>query len=385
MRGNERLALILIILLRIAIGWHFLTEAYEKYRSVYSPGPTETIKAWSSEVYFREGTGPMAKFVRGYIGETDDELLARVAVKSVPLGTEESSYPPYQRMPDALDKEWDDYFGRFAAFYDLTPEQREAAQKRLQEDKSQTVLWFVTKPKSIDWFLAGLWTEFDQKPLKRTIQTANGSVNVEKSPADLADEFRSKLQEYRDAQGPKLSHFDKDVYKAHRAALRGEIATLRSELQEAVDGRTKEMQKDLEGVLSKEQRAKGQIPQAQPKKPIFFLFADSQAERPRLIQLIDNATIFGLLAIGICLLFGLFSRTASFCGAMFLLMTILTWPSLPWLPAPPVSEGNYLFVNKNMIEMLALLFLTCVPSGRWFGLDGVIHTIFRKKEKPLAA
>jgi uncharacterized membrane protein YphA (DoxX/SURF4 family) len=369
MTGKERLVLLLLILLRTAIGWHFLTEAYEKYRSVYVPGPTETVRPWSSEVYFREGTGPVAKMVRNKIGDTDDLMLARLTVKTVPMGNEEASFPAYARMPDLLDKEWNDYFERFAKWYELSPEQRDAAQQRLEDEKSRTVTWFLTKPKTIDWFLTGLWMNLDEKPLKHTIGTANGAVDVDTSVADLTNEYRNKLQEYRNAQGPTLSLFGKDVEKAHRTALRGEIISLRNELQGAVDERAIDMQKDLQTVLTPEQRAKGPVPLPQP-------------EKPRLIRVIDNVTIFGLMAIGICMLLGLFSRSASFCGALFLLMTILTWPSVPWLPAPPVTEGNYLFVNKNMIEMLALLLLTCIPTGRIFGLDALIQVLFRKKETP---
>jgi uncharacterized membrane protein YphA (DoxX/SURF4 family) len=380
MTGKERLALIFLLLLRTAIGWHFLTEAYEKYRSVYVPGPTETVRPWSSEVYFREGTGPLAGMVRNNIGDTDDLMLARLTVKAVPMGQEEGAFPAQQRMPDLLDKEWNDYFERFAAWYELSPEQRDAAQQRLQEEKSRTVAWFLTKPKSIDWFLAGLWTNLDDKPLKRTLATANGAVDVESSSVDLTNQYRSKLQDYRNDQGAALSLFGKDVEKTRRNALRSEIASLRNELQGALDDRSSEMHKELQSVLTPEQRAKGPVPAPPPRK--LFFAADSQAERPRLIQFIDTTTIFGLMAIGICMLLGLFSRTASFFGALFLLMTILTWPSVPWLPAPPVTEGNYLFVNKNMIEMLALLLLACIPSGKIFGLDALLSAIFRKKETP---
>ena len=80
---------------------------------------------------------------------------------------------------------------------------------------------------------------------------------------------------------------------------------------------------------------------------------------------------------------GLFSRTAAGAGAFFLLMTVLTTPALPWLPAAPMSEGSYVFVNKNVIEMLALMMLACIPSGRWFGVDALIRVVnpWRKKER----
>ena len=31
------------------------------------------------------------------------------------------------------------------------------------------------------------------------------------------------------------------------------------------------------------------------------------------------------------------------------------------------TEGNYVFISKNVIELIALLLLACIPSGRWFG------------------
>jgi uncharacterized membrane protein YphA (DoxX/SURF4 family) len=98
---------------------------------------------------------------------------------------------------------------------------------------------------------------------------------------------------------------------------------------------------------------------------------------------VDLLTTFVLCAVCIVLLVGLFSRLSALLGAGFLLMTYLAVPALPWLPAAGPSEGNYLFVNKNLIEMLALLVLASVPTGRWFGLDALLYsmgaTMFRKR------
>jgi hypothetical protein len=38
-------------------------------------------------------------------------------------------------------------------------------------------------------------------------------------------------------------------------------------------------------------------------------------------------------------------------------------------------EGHYYFVNKNLIEMLALLVLATTRSGCWLGLDGLLHRL----------
>ena len=100
---------------------------------------------------------------------------------------------------------------------------------------------------------------------------------------------------------------------------------------------------------------------------------------------INFVTRWGLTLVGACLLLGLFTRTSCVVAAGFLLMFYLAMPALPWLPANPRAEGHYLFINKNIIEMLALLTLATTASGRWAGLDGLIYALNpwrRLREEP---
>jgi hypothetical protein len=48
-----------------------------------------------------------------------------------------------------------------------------------------------------------------------------------------------------------------------------------------------------------------------------------------------------------------------------------------------MNEGNYVFINKNCIELFALLALATTPSGKWFGIDALIAWAFgsRNSEK----
>ena len=75
------------------------------------------------------------------------------------------------------------------------------------------------------------------------------------------------------------------------------------------------------------------------------------------------------------LLAGLFTRLACLLGAGFLVTTYLLHPPFPWFPLPPGTEGNPVFVNKNVIEFLALMVLVCYPTGRWLGLDALISRV----------
>lgn len=71
-------------------------------------------------------------------------------------------------------------------------------------------------------------------------------------------------------------------------------------------------------------------------------------------------------------------------GAVFLTMFYLAMMPLPWLPENPKAEGHYVYINKNIIEMLALLCLATTSSGRWVGLDRLLHYLspFRRTKGP---
>lgn len=90
----------------------------------------------------------------------------------------------------------------------------------------------------------------------------------------------------------------------------------------------------------------------------------------------DAIVKYGLVAVGACLLLGFLTRTACVVGAMFLLMFFLAMPPLPNWPASPRAEGHYLYINKNIIEMFALLALASLRTGRWVGIDGLLQ-LFR--------
>ena len=40
------------------------------------------------------------------------------------------------------------------------------------------------------------------------------------------------------------------------------------------------------------------------------------------------------------------------------------------------AVGHYLYVNLYTIELFALLALAAIPTGRWFGIDSLLHTLF---------
>jgi thiosulfate dehydrogenase (quinone) large subunit len=109
--------------------------------------------------------------------------------------------------------------------------------------------------------------------------------------------------------------------------------------------------------------AKGYLLSASFLKPFFnWLASDS------LIGIVDTLNIVGLVAIGAALLLGLKIRWASIAGIILLAFYYLAHPPFAGLEQGP-TEGSYWIVNKNLIEMGALVVLFQFPSYVAFGIE----------------
>jgi uncharacterized membrane protein YphA (DoxX/SURF4 family) len=96
---------------------------------------------------------------------------------------------------------------------------------------------------------------------------------------------------------------------------------------------------------------------------------------PRMKQ-INFAVTWGLTAIGFCLLIGFFTRLAALGGACFMVFVVMTQPAWPTIyPPDPNVVGHALLINKDFIELLALLAISTTAVGRWGGVDYWIHTL----------
>jgi thiosulfate dehydrogenase [quinone] large subunit len=98
---------------------------------------------------------------------------------------------------------------------------------------------------------------------------------------------------------------------------------------------------------------------------------------------IDVAVIAALWGIGLSLMLGLFTQLGC-CGALGLL-TLFYVTAVPPDGAPhPGMEGNYLIVNKNLIEWVAVAVLMCFKTGRIAGLDLLLFAWRRKRDSSVS-
>ena len=93
------------------------------------------------------------------------------------------------------------------------------------------------------------------------------------------------------------------------------------------------------------------------------------ATNPGRLGMVDVLNKWGLVLIGAALLIGFATRLASLCGALLLCLYYLANPPLLGLESAVPAEGSYLFVNKVLIEMVAMLVLLAFPTSHLVGLD----------------
>lgn len=96
-------------------------------------------------------------------------------------------------------------------------------------------------------------------------------------------------------------------------------------------------------------------------------------------QMLDNAnlvTMYGLTIVGVLLILGLFTRLAAFAGMAFILLFYLCNPPFVGYFYSIPTEGSYLIVNKNLVELCALVVVLLTRTGLFAGLDRIVHGLF---------
>jgi uncharacterized membrane protein YphA (DoxX/SURF4 family) len=104
-------------------------------------------------------------------------------------------------------------------------------------------------------------------------------------------------------------------------------------------------------------------------KWIFAPLFNSIASSPALTSIVDFLNIWGMILIGIGLIFGVFIRVASGAGALLLLFYFAAYPPVPGFTVGVPVEGSYLWVNKTLIEFFILLTFVFISSDHQFSLE----------------
>jgi len=109
---------------------------------------------------------------------------------------------------------------------------------------------------------------------------------------------------------------------------------------------------------------------------IFAGFFHWIAGTPSILAAADFIVTWGLIAMGLTLMLGIFDRISSIAGMALIALFWLANPPLTKLDFGIPHEGNYLVIDKNIVEFFALLVLALFPTGRYLGL-----AVFFKKNR----
>ena len=90
---------LLLVLLRIAIGWHLLYEGMVKWESLSTPSP------WSSRVYLENAEGPLADYFHALADTLPQDVFDE----------------------EVIVERWRAHLGRFAEYHQLDQDQRTIA------------------------------------------------------------------------------------------------------------------------------------------------------------------------------------------------------------------------------------------------------------------
>ena len=390
-------AILLLVVLRVGIGWQLLYEGLWKIDTLSTQSP------WTSDGYLKSAQGPFRSLFRAMTGDPDDKSWLD---------------------PDKVAARWNKWQNRFVKHYGLNdsqagslnrlingnayfaaplklealPDGIDLAAAKLKGKSAETdTLWFDAKAKELrvsgrlHLTAAEKQTLLDQisektGPEYEAFRTALEDVFAKASKLSYNERVRAHLMGDPDVSGRidgrigQIDLYNKMLDRYEERLASAEIDFERDHLTRMWSD-AREKARDLAGpviTLDKElKEAAMAIPTVEQLKK------GKMSEPWTAIKIVDMLTIAGLAGLGILLIVGLFSRFAAFSAAFMVFGFYLAWPPLPGVPEAPGPEHSFI-VNKNLIEVMALLALAAVPSGYWFGLDNVIGKFLARRQKAKA-
>lgn len=298
-------ACVLLVLLRVSIGWQFFYEGLWKFQQQRTPTP------WSAEGYLKNAQGPFREYFRGMV---DD-----------PYGLDLLDH-------DKTLTRWQVRRQKFEAHFQLDDAQKQSLDKLFLDAQTE---------------LAALL----QGPAMAGVVNDKYKGTIDHKRLGEIELYRNMVARYE----AKLKAVAVDFQQEHADKIKSELDSKYRELTGPVKALEEKLFEDARQLLTLAQLGRGSAPLP-----------------PQKIDNINRQTMWVLTISGLCLMAGLFTRTAAVLAALFLLNVYLTIPPWPGVPQPAGPEHS-LIVNKNLIELIACLALAGLPSGRWIGLDALIH------------
>lgn len=115
--------------------------------------------------------------------------------------------------------------------------------------------------------------------------------------------------------------------------------------------------------------------------PFASLF-HNMASHAGMMHAVDLMVPIGLLLVGLSLMLGLLTQLGCVGALAFLAMFYLSQPPFSGMPQTG-AEGAYLIVNKNLIELVAVLAVMAFRTGAIAGIDQLRSARHAQIEPPV--
>jgi uncharacterized membrane protein YphA (DoxX/SURF4 family) len=292
------LAAATLVLLRLAIGIHFFQEG---------TGKLADSKPFSAG-FFGGAKGPLAPFFKGMVWDPDGRLRLGLPAENDPSFAGHAFKPD----PNPTLSHWESYRDRAVRHFGFDDNQTKDAERVTKSIASRYQGYIRSKIDDIE--------EYYQQLIRR-------------------DEYARKPER------------NLESLKTHDARNQGDGMKLRGPILATIDGMWKDLERQLNEIASDDQRtAKG------------WLSIGRVGEQTVSADMVDRIIPFFDVAIGICLIVGLLTRTAAVLGGLFLLSVCTSqWPGYPG-SAP---------IYYQAIEMMALFALAANGAGKWASVDAL--------------
>lgn len=398
-------ACVLLVTLRLFIGWQFLYEGLWKIDSLDSPQP------WTAAGYLKSAQGPFRDHFRGMTGDPDDKnwldqqwveagwdawsqrftqhynlderqqaRLNEMLNGPKDFRAELASLPEGAAIPDKFENTIRFDPGLKRIIVDgkrhLWPSERDDLLNIVQYPESETdqnrAQWELIR--DYEKAIQDVYTRATRLSFKERLMVALGPSDPDRTrlvfsnfKGTLGDKAPEKIdtyyQELLAAYNAKLDRVKKsniNFQRDHLAREWEELQELRTELVGPIKSLDAELKTEAQKLLTAEQLAMGPAPQRWDQQ-----------------RVVDMMTIVALAALGFMLIAGLGTRAAAILGAGMLMSFYLVWPPWPGVIEAPGTEHAFI-VNKNLIEVVALLAIAAMPTGQWFGLDRLFTLGWRR-------
>jgi len=342
-----------LVILRLCVGWHFYREGTEKL--AYNPVTGKVSVAFTAEPMLRLAVGPLAPKIREELpnfhywetklakpwqlrplAKVEEEKLEkweREFAAREREAKEKGEPPPFEFSPRLSYSEW---ANQVVKDWQATVEGVKAIEGMSEEQQKAADAILAVRRSQLKDYLAGEATAI----------------------AEWQHEL-FRLQQWESAEGARGIPFEEARISEKRAETKSASAPWLAQVRTIERGLHHDLRNVLNAVQEKDAAVQSQLE---------TLLADA---KDRQLHRLNVAVTCLVLAVGVCLMLGLFTRLASLAGMLFLVSVVATQP--PWVPGA-ITEVFY----YQLVEFAALLALFASRAGQWAGLDFIIRALFSK-------